>query len=129
MDPETVVRLEDLREFAAVPIDRAEPRYREPLARDAAELAARLPNEGRAVLLGSIASDKYVEILRAAFGDRLVFPAAFVGRGDMSRGGLLLRAVDEGRELEYAPVIGSARRGARPGKLPPRFVRPITTDE
>src|SRR4051794_39823779 len=43
LDPETVVRLEDLREFAAVPIDSAEPRYREPLARDAADLAARLP--------------------------------------------------------------------------------------
>ena len=88
--------------------------------RDAAALAAKLPAGGQAVLLGSIASDKYVEILQAAFGERLVFPQAFVGRGDMSRGGLLLRAVDEGQELAYVPVMGSVRRGVRPGKLPPR---------
>ncbi len=120
LDPETIVRLEDLRAFATVPIDAKEPRYREPLVRDAAALAAKLPAGGRAVLLGSIASDKYVEILHAAFGERLVFPQAFVGRGDMSRGGLLLRAVDEGEELNYVPVMGSVRRGVRPGKLPPR---------
>ncbi len=120
LDPDTIVRLKDVREFGAVSIDSADPRYREPLARDAAALAAWLPLEGRVVLLGSIASDKYVEILHAAFGERLVFPAAFVGRGDMSRGGLLLRAVDEGRELEYVPFAGSVRRGSRPGRLPPR---------
>jgi hypothetical protein len=120
VDPETIVRLEDLREFAGVPIDAKEPRYRDPLARDAAALAARLSARARVVLLGSIASDKYVQILHAAFGERLVFPAAFVGRGDMSHGGLLLRAVDEGRELEYLPIAGSLRRGSRPGKLPPR---------
>jgi len=85
-------------------------------------VAARLSVDARVVLLGSIASDKYVKILQAAFGERLIFPAAFVGRGDMSRGGMLLRAVDEGRELEYVPIAGSVRRGSRPGKLPPRSV-------
>src|SRR3954466_7199712 len=54
MDPETVVRLDDLREFAGVAIDAKNMRYREPLARDAAELARRLPASGRVVLLGSI---------------------------------------------------------------------------
>jgi len=34
----------------------------------------------------------YVGALAAAFGDRLRFPVEFVGRGDMSRGGLLLRS-------------------------------------
>jgi hypothetical protein len=118
--PDTIVRLADLRQFAEVPIDPADPRYREPLARDAAALAAQLPAAGRVVLLGSIASDKYVEILQVALGERLVFPLAFVGRGDMSRGGLLLRAVDEGKELAYVPVAGALRRGARPERLPPR---------
>jgi hypothetical protein len=120
VDPETIVRLDDLRQFAVVPVDAAEPRYREPLVRDAAKLAARLPVGGQVVLLGSIASDKYVGILHEAFGERLVFPQAFVGRGDMSRGGLLLRAVDEGEELIYVPVAGAVRRGSRPGNLPPR---------
>ena len=120
VDPETIVRLEDLRAFAAVPINAKEPRYREPLVRDAAALAAKLPAAGRVVLLGSIASDKYVEILHAAFGERLVFPEAFVGRGDMSRGGLLLRAVDAGEELAYVSAMESVRRGVRPARLNPR---------
>jgi hypothetical protein len=36
----------------------------------------------------------------------------------MSRGGLLLRKVQEGVELEYAPVMGTVRHGTRPPKLP-----------
>ena len=72
----------------------------------------------RFVLLGSIASDKYVEPLLQVFGERLLFPADFVGRGDMSRGGLLLRAAREGSELAYTPVLGATRRGSRPARLP-----------
>jgi hypothetical protein len=71
------------------------------------------------VLLGSIASDKYVEPLLATLGARLLFPVEFVGRGDMSRGGLLLRAVRAGVELACAPVAGAARHGPRPPRLPP----------
>jgi hypothetical protein len=51
------------------------------------------------------------------FGRRLVFPSTFVGRGDMSRGGLLLRHARDGRELEYEPVVGAVRHGKRPPKL------------
>lgn len=120
LDPDVLVRADDIRAFAEVPIDPAEPRYRDPLLADAQALAARLPASGRAVLLGSIASDKYVSVLLAAFGQRLVFPLAFVGRGDMSRGGLLLRAVDAAQELEYVSVAGALRHGSRPNKLPPR---------
>jgi len=120
VDPGTVVTLDDLRSFGEVPIHIDEPRYRAPLVRDALELAKQLSANGRAVLLGSIASDKYVRILSETFGDRLVFPQAFVGRGDMSRGGLLLRAVDAGEELSYIPLMTSIRRGTRPEKLPPR---------
>ena len=72
------------------------------------------------VLLGSIASEKYVQVLSAIFGSRLVFPATFVGRGDMSRGGVLLRAAAASQELEYIPVIGAVRHGARPPKLAAR---------
>lgn len=117
---ETIITFDDLRAFQEVPIDIDEPRYRKPLLTDALQLAERLSLNGRAILLGSIASDKYVPILHEAFGERLVFPQAFVGRGDMSRGGLLLRAVDAGEELKYIPVMTSVRRGTRPEKLPPR---------
>src|SRR5436853_212688 len=69
------------------------------------------------VLLGSIATDKYVDTLVGVFGKRLVFPSAFVGRGDMSRGGLLLLATRSGAELDYVPVDGAVRHGVRPPKL------------
>ena len=71
------------------------------------------------MLLGSVASGKYVNVLAGVLGARLLFPEAFVGRGDMSRGGLLLRAAAAGSELDYVPVIGAVRHGARPPKLEP----------
>ncbi len=109
-----------LRAFADIPIDAREPRYCEPLVRATRALDARVPPECRLVLLGSIATDKYVDPLQAVFGDRLLFPPDFVGRGDMSRGGLLLRAADDGVELPYAPVAGAVRHGAKPARLSPR---------
>ena len=109
-----------LRAFAEVPIDARERRYHEPLLRGALELERRIGAAGRVVLLGSIATGKYVDPLHAVFGDRLLFPPDFVGRGDMSRGGLLLRAADAGIELAYAPIAGATRHGARPARLPPR---------
>lgn len=120
MPSDVVVTVETLHEFAAVPIDAQEPRYRLPLERDVQRIAAKSSPTGRAVLLGSIATDKYVQVLQAAFGERLLFPSAFVGRGDMSRGGLLLRAVDARQELDYQPVASAIRRGTRPPKLAPR---------
>ena len=103
---DTPVHLPDIQAFAAVPIDVAEPRYREPLTRDATALAELLPASGRAVLLGSIATNKYVELLLPIFGERLVFPQDFVGRGDKSRGALLLNCVEDGRELDYVAAAG-----------------------
>src|SRR5690606_3645327 len=111
--PDETVTLEDLARFGTVPIDLDDPRYREPIVRDARALAAALPDDAAVVLLGSIASGKYVDVLLDVFGDRLRFPSAFVGRGDMSRGGLMLRCVDDRTELDYVAVSGSPRRGAR----------------
>jgi hypothetical protein len=110
------VTLGHLQRFARVEIDAANPRYSRPLARASRELAERV-NGCEVVLLGSIASGKYVDILGKVFGERLVFPSDFVGRGDMSRGGLMLRCVREGRELDYTPVLTAVRRGPRPPKL------------
>ena len=70
------------------------------------------------MLLGSIATGKYVDPLLEVFRDRLVFPETFVGRGDMSRGGVLLRAARSGEELSYRPIAGAIRHGKRPPKLP-----------
>jgi len=118
LDPDTILTFEQLREFAEVNIADQCERFLGPLVRDAQQLAA-ASRSAHAILLGSIATDKYVSTLAAAFGDRLRFPAEFVGRGDMSRGGLLLRASRDLRELEYVPVAGAVRRGTRPPKLVP----------
>jgi hypothetical protein len=72
------------------------------------------------ILLGSIATGKYVNVLLAHFGERLRFPADFIGRGDMSRGGLLLRCAADRTELAYISVAGAVRKGKRPPKLEPR---------
>ena len=118
--PETRVTASDLKDMAAVPVDAEEPRYRDPLMQNAAVLDGRLGDQGRAVLLGSIATDKYLEPLLKVFGERLFFPAEFVGRGDMSRGGLLLRCAEAGKELRYVRAAEAERRGSRPPRLEPR---------
>jgi hypothetical protein len=120
MPPETPVSAELLREFAAVDVDADDQRYRTPLDRSLRELVETVPSDTRIVLLGSIASSKYVEALTTVFGSRLEFPADFVGRGDMSRGGLMLRPADAGRELDYVAVVSDvSRHGPRPPKLDP----------
>jgi len=116
----TRIGVDDLREFAEVDIHESDPRYRLPIERHARRFANKLPAQSEVVLLGSIATGKYVEVLLANFGDRLRFPAEFVGRGDMSRGGLMLRCAVDGQELSYLPVTGAIVRGKRPPKLAPR---------
>ena len=119
-DPAERVTIGRLRKYAEIPVKSAEPRYLKPLRRDAEALRVLAGARCRFVLLGSVASARYVEPLLAIFGDRLFFPPAFVGRGDMSRGGVLLRCVAEGTELDYAPVAGAERHGPRPPRLPRR---------
>lgn len=116
---ETRVRVEALREMARGTIDPQDPGYAEPLVATAREVLSG-SSALEAVLLGSIATDKYLAPLLRAFGPRLRFPAAFVGRGDMSRGGLLLRCAEEGRELEYVVARDAERTGERPPRLDPR---------
>ena len=120
IDAQTRITLDDLREFAEVDIDENDPRYRKPLERDARRLAKTLSPDDSVVLLGSIASGKYVDVLLTNFQERLVFPADFVGRGDMSRGGLMLRCAADRQELPYVAVAGAVRSGKRPPKLTPR---------
>ena len=116
--PETLVTHEELLEIAGVPVEASDPRYRVPLVRDAEQLRKNLGKSCEIVLLGSIATAKYVEPLLGIFEERLLFPSAFVGRGDMSRGGLMLRSARDGAELSYEPVASAIRHGKRPPKLP-----------
>ena len=113
----TQITLADLVEISKVRIDLGEPRYREPFDRDVARLAHRA---GSVVLLGSVATPKYVMPLLTVFGERLLFPEEFAGRGDMSRGGLMLRCAESGEELRYVSALYAARHGPRPARLPKR---------
>ena len=118
--PELIVTPADLREFASVDVHVNDRRFRAPFERDLRILDAGLPRDSRVILLGSIATPKYVEALLDVVGHRLHYPSAFIGRGDMSRGGLLLRAARDGVELDYArldPAV--SRHGPRPPKLEP----------
>ena len=112
--------IDDLREFAEIKIDENDPRYRKPLEQSVQRLAKRLSAQADVVLLGSVATGKYVDVLLANFQERLRFPGDFVGRGDMSRGGLMLRCAVDRQELEYISVAGAVLNGKRPPKLVPR---------
>ncbi len=114
---ETRITIEELQEIASIPIDVAESRYRLPLERDCRRLNETAGENCDFVLLGSVATLKYVEPLFGVFGHRLLFPEEFIGRGDMSRGGLMLRCAREGRQLTYAPLGELTRHGPRPPKL------------
>ncbi|HSP32968.1 MAG TPA: hypothetical protein VLU46_01475 [Thermoanaerobaculia bacterium] len=102
--PDWRLTQERMKLMSKVEVDVTVHKYRKPLERDANHLAKSLPPDAQVVLLGSVASGKYVDILWPAFGDRLVFPAMFAGLGDMSRGGLLLRAARASKELEYTSL-------------------------
>jgi hypothetical protein len=121
VSPEQLVSAAVVAEFATVDVSAGNARYRGPLERDVMDLRARLDDDCRVVLLGSIATGKYVDLLADILSPRLHYPAAFVGRGDMSRGGLLLRSAAARTELEYATLTAGVRpRGPRPPRLDPR---------
>jgi len=114
--PGALVTLKDLERFATVPIDADESRYRSPLERDAGEIARRIGPKCQVVLLGSVATGKYIDVLAPIFGNRLVFPQEFLGHGDMARGAMLLQRAASGIELTYLPVTDPSRLGPKPTK-------------
>ena len=125
LPPETLLTRDALCAISSAPVAASEARFRVPLERDARLLHDQVGGRCEIVLLGSVATPKYVEPLLKIFGERLLFPADFAGRGDMSRGGLMLRCARSGQQLAYVPAATAQRHGARPPKLPPiRNVRP-----
>ena len=97
--------------WARVSVSEQNPHFTAPLQRHASELCDAHDAQARFVLLGSIASNKYVAPLLEVFGSRLLFPTSFRGLGDMARGSLMLRSARDGIELDYA-AVASARRQA-----------------
>ena len=98
---DTLIQISKLRAFGRGAVDLKNRRYSSTLRSSAKQLAAEIGSECEVVLLGSIASTKYLGLLTPILGAQLRVPAEFIGLGDMSRGGLLLRCVRENRELNY----------------------------
>ncbi len=114
--PGMMVTLTDLERFAGVPIDAEESRYRFPLEQDARRLAEKIGPRCEVVLLGSVATGKYVDVLEPIFGERLLFPNEFLGHGDMARGSMLLKRAAAGLEMTYLPVSHPTRLETRARK-------------
>jgi hypothetical protein len=122
-----LVRLSTLRGFSRVPISVKNRRYRSALLRGVTQLSRNIGPDCEVVLLGSIATGKYLDILNQALGDQLRVPAEFVGLGDMSRGALLLRCVKEQRELNYISVAAASERCRCAGSAPEQCNHPLET--
>ncbi len=127
--PDWRITEERMKVLRKTEVDARKRNYRKPLERDGLALAESLHPESHVILLGSVASGKYVDILGPIFGDRLLFPAIFAGLGDMSRGGLLLRAVRANRELEYASLSAPRRKsaGGNPVELAREWARSVSS--
>ena len=121
--PDWRITEERMKRMRRIDIDVDARSYVKPLREHAQLIARALDQEGddtaEVVLLGSVATGKYVDVLWPILGKRLRFPAAFAGLGDMARGGLMLRAAPAGEELEYTTLDANRKRppGAT-GKMP-----------
>jgi hypothetical protein len=115
---DTLITAEELVSFSGDRIDAQNKGYSKPLVCTASALA-NASRDCSFILLGSVASRKYTEHLLPILGENLQFPLEFVGRGDMSRGGLLLRSAAANQLLNHVPVGGALLRGKRPPKLFP----------
>jgi hypothetical protein len=102
--PDWRITEDRMKKLRRTPVDLSCAAYHRPLRQHAEVLRDALPDDTRVVLLGSIATGKYVDVLEPVFGERLLFPSAFVGAGDMKRGALLLRAVRADEELGYTTL-------------------------
>ena len=101
MRHDTIIRLSRLHGFSRGRIHIKNRHYCSSLRRSARRLATQMGPDCELVLLGSLATGKYLDLLKPIFGSRLRVPQEFIGRGDMSRGGLLLRCVKDNQQLNY----------------------------
>ena len=120
LNPSVRMTVDDLARLAKTEIDPSAKEFRKnPPAGRQSPRADAWPAR-RAHSAGQHRTRKYIDVLLSTFPQELLFPAVFVGRGDMSPGGLMLSCVDAHMELAYLPIRGAILRGARPPKLPPR---------
>jgi hypothetical protein len=114
MLPETIVTLNELQRISGTSIDAKNESYRLALEGDLLRLREEVGSDIDMILLGSIATSKYIDPIQSVFGKRLLFPRDFLGLGDMSRGGMLLQSCGQGAELQYVPAEGMIHLGSDP---------------
>lgn len=116
--PDWRLNEERMKRMKKIDIDVSARSYAKPLREHASQLASMLSADAQVILLGSVATGKYVDILKPILGPWLRFPRVFAGLGDMARGGLMLRAVRADRELEYTTLDAPRHRTGGSGKMP-----------
>jgi hypothetical protein len=139
LSPDARISTQDLERFALCP-EGADPATGV-LERTARALADRAGADVEIVLLGSVSTGKYTDILAPIFGERLLFPREILHIGQLARGALFLRHAREERELDYVPVAEIIRAGRRASlradapvsedatkETPPRATRPSRGD-
>jgi len=116
--PDWRLNEERMKRMKKIDVDVSARNYTKPLREHANQLASLLPSEAQVILLGSVATGKYVDVLKPILGPWLRFPRVFAGLGDMARGGLMLRAVRASKELEYTTLDAPRHRTGGSGKMP-----------
>ncbi|HUR79818.1 MAG TPA: hypothetical protein VM733_03570 [Thermoanaerobaculia bacterium] len=116
--PDWALNAERMKRMQKIDVDVASRSYTKPLRDHAKQLVSMLTEESQVVLLGSVATGKYVDVLKPILGPWLRFPKVFAGLGDMARGGLMLRAVRANKELEYTTLDAPRHRTGGSGKMP-----------
>lgn len=117
--PDWRLNEERFKRMKKIDVDASTRSYTKPLREHAELLHRALEPDAQVILLGSVATGKYVDVLRPILGERLRFPKVFAGLGDMARGGLMLRAARAGKELEYTTLDAPRhRQPGTSGKMP-----------
>ncbi|HYH07759.1 MAG TPA: hypothetical protein VEK11_11950 [Thermoanaerobaculia bacterium] len=116
--PDWALTEERMKRMQRIDVDVSARSYTKPLREHAQQLASMLSRDAQVILLGSVATGKYVDVLRPILDPWLRFPKVFAGLGDMARGGLMLRAVRADKELEYTTLDAPRHRTGGSGKMP-----------
>jgi hypothetical protein len=111
VSPDTRISAEDLERYALCADGAAAAVAL--LEQTASTLSQRLGPDAEVVLLGSVSTGKYTDLLAPIFGDRLLFPREVLHIGQLARGALFLRHARDREELDYMPVSEIVRAGRR----------------
>jgi hypothetical protein len=127
MSPDRIISTADLDRFAQC--EEGSVASRQTLEQSARAVRDACSPHADVVLLGSVGTGKYADVLLPIFGDRLLFPRDILHIGQLARGALFLRHAREGNELEYHAVSEIERAGRRASLRQETAARPLADIE